>query len=162
MTKKTATTDNKKILLTKSGYDKLVAELEDLKNVGRKEVAARLKEAISYGDLSENAEYDEAKNQQAFLEARIEELEEQIKNAEVVADKKTGEIQIGSTVELLRTGDKESVQYQIVGVTEADILSHKISNESPVGAAIIGKKTKDTVTVKTPGGEEEYKIVSVK
>ena len=162
MVKNIAQDEAKKILLTKAGYQKLIEELDQFKNVGRKEVAARLKEAISYGDLSENAEYDEAKNQQAFLEARIEELEEQVKNAEVVEDKKTDEVQIGSKIVLKRTSDKHEQEYFIVGVTEANILSHKISNESPVGAAVIGKKAKTKVVVKTPGGEEEYTIVSVK
>lgn len=162
MAKNAVQDETKKILLTKAGYQKLVEELDQLKNVGRKEVAARLKEAISYGDLSENAEYDEAKNQQAFLEARIDELEEQVKNAQVVEENKTDEVQIGSQVVLKRSSDGEEHEYYIVGVTEANILNHKISNESPVGAAIIGKKAKTKVSVETPGGAEEYVIVSVK
>jgi len=160
---KTKTTDDntKKFLLTKAGLQKLVDELEQLKNTGRKEVAAKLKEAISYGDLSENAEYDEAKNQQAFLESRIIELEEKVKYAEIIEDKKTDEVQIGSVVKMKRLDDNDEHEYTIVGSTEADILSHKISNESPVGAAIIGKKAKDKVAVKAPGGEYEYQIMKV-
>lgn len=159
---KKAEDTTKKFILTKKGLQKLVDELEQLKTVGRKEVADRLKEAISYGDLSENAEYDEAKNQQAFLEARINKLEEQIKYAEVIEDdKKTGEVNIGSTVKLRRMDDGDEHEYAIVGSTEADILSHKISNESPVGAAILGKKAKDKVIVKAPGGDYEYEILKV-
>lgn len=162
MAKTPADDTQKKVLITQAGLDKLIAELETLKTVGRKEVAEKLKEAISYGDLSENAEYDEAKNQQAYLEARIIELEGQIKNAEIIEEKHTGEIQIGSVVTLKRTADGEEHEYTIVGSTEADILSHKISNESPVGMAILGKKAKQKVAVKAPGGEFEYQILAVK
>ena len=150
-----------KILLTATGLKKLQDELENLKTQGRKDVAQRLKEAIAYGDLSENAEYDEAKNQQAFLEARIVELEEQIKNAEVVAESKTGEVQIGSKVTLKCVEDGESHEYSIVGSTEADPMAHKISNESPVGKAILGKKVKEKVEIKAPGGEFTYEILKV-
>ena len=154
--------DAKKILLTKKGLQKLQEELDYLKNVSRKEVATRLQEAISYGDLSENSEYDEAKNQQAFVEGRILELEEQIKNAEIIKDlvSHSGVIQIGSTVVLQREGDTEH-EYTIVGSTEADPMMHKISNESPVGEAILGKKAKESVKIKAPGGQFTYKIVKV-
>ena len=156
-----ATKENK-VLLTKEGLKKLQAELDQLKKEGRKEVAARLAEAVSYGDLSENSEYDEAKNQQAFIEGRILELEDQVKNAEIISDKgETGMIQIGSTVTLQRKGEKEKHEYTIVGSTEADPMMHKISNESPVGSAILGKKAKDAVKVKAPGGEFEYSILKV-
>jgi len=154
--------DVKKVFVTAKGYEKLVEELKNLQTVGRKEVAARLQEAISYGDLSENAEYDEAKNQQAFLEARISELEDQIKNAEIIkeADTKTGIVQIGSTVTLkVKGGEKH--EYTIVGSTEADPMLRKISNESPVGEAVLGKKAKDKVTIVAPGGEFEYEILKV-
>jgi transcription elongation factor GreA len=159
-----AQTNTHGILVTTAGLKKIQEELNDLKTVSRKEVAKRLAEAISYGDLSENAEYDEAKNQQAFVEGRIAELEEQIKYAEIIDDKKgsvAGLVQIGSTVELQRADDKESHKYMIVGSTEADPIAHRISNVSPVGRAILGKKKKDTVMVKAPGGEFEYKILSV-
>ena len=152
----------KKVLLTKAGLQRIMDELERLKGAGRKEVAEKLKEAISYGDLSENAEYDEAKNQQAFLEARIIELEEQIKKAEIVEEKHTGEVTIGSVVTLRRTSDGDEHEYTMVGSTEADILSHKISNESPVGNAIMGKKAKDKVVVETPMGDLEYVVLKVK
>ncbi len=155
--------DNKQaVLLTKEGLRKLQEELDQLKTVGRKEVADRLAEAISYGDLSENSEYDEAKNQQAFVEGRILELEEQIKNAQIVESStvEKGVIQIGSKVTLKRKGS-DTHEYSIVGSTEADPMAHKISNESPVGAAIIGKKAKDKVKVKAPGGTFEYEIQKV-
>ncbi len=156
-------TDNsKKILLTAKGLKKLQDELEDLKTRGRKEVAQRLKEAIAFGDLSENAEYDEAKNQQAFIEQRIAILEEQIRNAEVVEESKIAGniVQIGSKV-VLKQDDMQH-EFRIVGATEADVMAHKISNESPVGAAILGKKKGDTVKVNAPGGEFEYKILEIK
>jgi transcription elongation factor GreA len=153
---------NKKILLTAAGLQKLQDELQTLKTAGRRDVADRLKTAIEFGDLSENAEYDEAKNQQAFVEARISELEAQLRNVEVVEESKTGAIQIGSTVTLKMKGEKEERKFTIVGSTEADSLVHKISNESAVGAAILGKKKGDKVTVKAAGGEYEYEIVAVK
>ncbi len=158
---KAGDTSAKKILLTAAGLQKLQDELENLKTQGRRQVAERLKEAIAYGDLSENAEYDEAKNQQAFVEGRILELEEQIKNAEVVEGKTEGIIQIGSSVTLQRKGDTEKHEYTIVGSTEADPLAHKISNESPVGEAILGKKKGEKVKVDAPGGEYEYEILKV-
>jgi transcription elongation factor GreA len=154
--------DQKVVLITKVGLDKLIAELAELKVKGRKDVAEKLRIAISYGDLSENAEYDEAKNQQAYLEARIIEIEGQIKNAEVIEEKHTGEIQIGSIVQIKRMVDGDDHEYTIVGSTEADILAHKISNESPVGMAILGKKAKDIVTITAPGGSYEYEVVAVK
>lgn len=151
-----------KVLVTKEGLKKLEEELQHLQTVARKEVSDRLAEAISYGDLSENSEYDEAKNQQAFVEGRILALEDQIKNAEIIveSDAAKGKIQIGSTV-TLRFGDKDT-EYTIVGSTEADPIQHKISNESPVGAAILGKKAKDKVMVKAPAGEIEYEVLKVK
>lgn len=156
-----ATTDNK-VLLTEEGLKKLQDELEQLKTTGRKEVADRLAEAISYGDLSENSEYDEAKNQQAFVEGRILELEEQIKNAEIITEeKKKGVVQIGSTVKIKRVGGAEEREYTLVGSTEADPSMHKISNESPVGAAILGKKKGVTVDVVAPGGNFQYEILGV-
>ena len=156
------TNDQNAVLLTKAGLAKLEAELEQLKTSGRKEVSDRLAEAISYGDLSENSEYDEAKNQQAFIEGRILELEDQIKNAEIIEDKggEKGTVKIGSVVTMAREGEK-AAEYTIVGSTEADPMSHKISNESPVGEAILGKKAKDKVKVQAPGGVFEYAISKV-
>ena len=144
MAKKDTTEPAKKVLVTKEGLKKLEEELKQLTEVRRKEVADRLAEAISYGDLSENSEYDEAKNEQAFVELRIKELEEQIKSAEIIKESQTvqkGVIQIGSTVKLKHPNGEEH-EYTIVGSTESDPMMHKISNESPVGQAIIGKKAK--------------------
>lgn len=156
------TNDQNVVLLTKEGLAKLEEELNTLKTTGRKEVSARLAEAISYGDLSENSEYDEAKNQQAFIEGRIIELEDQIKNAQIIEDSGSdkGLIKIGSMVTLKREGG-ETIEYTIVGSTEADPMAHKISNESPVGEAILGKKAKDKVKVQAPGGLFEYTISKV-
>lgn len=163
MAKATDTTSNK-VLLTTQGFEKLKIELEHLKTQGRRDVAARLKEAISYGDLSENAEYDEAKNQQAFIEGRILELEEQVKNVEIISESeiKAGIIQVGSTITLQRDGSEETHEYTIVGSTESDPIQHKISNESPVGEGIIGKKEGATVTIEAPVGKINYKILKVK
>ncbi len=154
--------DHQKVLVTAAGLKKLKEELEQLKTTGRKQVADRLAEAISYGDLSENSEYDEAKNQQAFIEGRITALEDQIKFAQIIEDSKIQHevVQIGSTVKLKRKGD-ETHEYTIVGTTEADSLMHKISNESPIGSAILGKKKKTKVMVDAPGGQFEYEILSV-
>lgn len=153
-------------LVTKEGLKKLEQELESLKTVRRKEVAERLKEAISYGDLSENSEYQEAKNEQAFIEGRILELEQMIKNAKIISDSKTAgkgkDIQIGATVTIKnKTDNDDPIEYTIVGSTEADPLDHKISNESPVGRALLGKKKGDVVDVKTPAGPYKYEVVKV-
>jgi transcription elongation factor GreA len=160
---KKITDNSKKILVTQKGLQKLEEELTYLKDVKRKEVAERLKEAISYGDLSENSEYDEAKTEQSFVEYRISELQEQIKYAEVIKESKesSGIIQIGSTVMLKLQETGEQHEYTIVGSTEADPIMHKISNESPVGKAILGKKVKDTVEIKAPGGMFQYEIMNV-
>lgn len=153
-------------LVTKEGLKKLQDELEHLKTVKRKEVASRLKEAISYGDLSENSEYQEAKNEQAFIEGRILELEQMIKNAKIISDKKaatrTKDVQIGTTVTVRnKTDGDEPVIYTIVGSTEADPLDQKISNESPVGKALLGKKKGDTIDVSTPAGAFKYEVLKV-
>lgn len=153
-------------LVTKEGLKKLETELDELKNVKRKEVAERLKEAISYGDLSENSEYQEAKSDQAFVEGRILELEQMIKNAKIISEKKSStkskEIQIGSDVTIVNKTDRDDpISYTIVGSTEADPLEQKISNESPVGKALLGKKKGDTVEVSTPGGKYKYEVMKV-
>jgi len=158
---------NEKVtLVTKGGYKKLVEELENLKNVKRREVAARIKEAISYGDLSENSEYEEAKNEQAFTEGRILELEEKVKSAEIIDEKKKAgkkSVQLGSTVIVRNRSVKGSkpVQYIIVGSTEAD-YGNKISNESPVGNALLDKGIGDKVKVIVPVGVMEYEIINIK
>lgn len=154
-------------LVTKEGLKKLKEELGLLKTVRRKEVAQRLKEAISYGDLSENSEYEEAKNEQAFVEGRIIELEQKIKNAKIISEKKVTlkrgkEIDIGSTVTVRNKTERDDPEmYTIVGSTEADPLEHKISNESPIGRAIIGKKKGDVVNVEAPAGKFRYEILKV-
>jgi len=158
--------DDKVTLITKEGLDKLVEELNFLKEVKRKEVAERLKEAISYGDLSENAEYEEAKNEQAFVEGRILELEEKVKYAVIIDEsaKKGVIVQLGSKVVIQNMSGKVKTEeeYTIVGSTEADPINHKISNVSPVGKALLDRRSGEVVKVVAPAGVIEYKIVKVK
>ena len=152
-----------KQFLTKKGYEERVALLENLKVVRRKEVAQKLKEAREQGDLSENAEYDAAKDEQRDIEAQIVELENILKNAEIIQDndKSKDKIKMESVVKLHDVEYDEDIEYTIVGSSEADSLNNKISNESPLGAALIGKKVGDTVKIEAPVGEIEYKIISV-
>lgn len=155
----------KEVLVTKAGLDKLKSELKSFQEVRRKEVASRLKEAIAYGDLSENSEYEEAKNEQAFVEGRIVELEQMVIHAKIITDDKRGEdtVQIGTTVTVQNiTEEDEAETYTIVGSTEADPIAHRISNESPIGSAILGKAKNDVVKVKVPAGVFEYKILKIK
>lgn len=157
---------DKVTLVTREGLEKLKEELNYLKEVKRKEVAERIKEAISYGDLSENSEYEESKNEQAFLEGRILELEEKIKHAKIIDErhKKTASVQIGSKVVISTTDSKGALreqEYTIVGSTEADPLSFKISNESPVGRALLERKVGDLVKVKVPAGQIQLKVLKV-
>ena len=153
----------KKNILTYAGLKKLEEELHDLKVVKRKEVAGKIKEAREQGDLSENAEYDAAKDEQRDIETQIAELEEILKNAEVVQDNNTDKdaIKMESVVKLHDVEYDEDIEYVIVGSSEADSLNNKISNESPLGAAMLGKKVGDTVKVEAPAGVIEYKIISV-
>lgn len=157
--------DGKKVtLVTREGLDKLKAELNYLKTVKRREVAERIKEAISYGDLSENSEYEEAKNEQAFVEGRILELEEKVKHARIITERhKMKSVQLGSTVHLLNlTKNREEPEvFTIVGSTEADPFAGKISNESPVGSALLDKQKGDAVKVVVPAGNVEYRIVKI-
>ena len=155
--------EEKKNLLTYAGLKKLEDELHDLKVVKRKEVAEKIKEAREQGDLSENAEYDAAKDEQRDIEARIEELEKILKNAEVVVEEEADldKVSIGCSVKILDCEFEEELEYKIVGSTEANSLKGKISNESPVGKALLGKKVGDTVTVETPAGEFSYKVLSI-
>lgn len=161
-----AATDSSQVLLTQEGLDNLKKELEHLTKVKRKEVADRLKEAISYGDLSENSEYEEAKNEQAFVEGRIIELEKKIKNAKIISGKKskTASVQVGSTVTIIpATGaKKEKEVFTIVGSTEADPMNSRISNESPIGEALIGKTKGEIVDIIVPAGKIKYKISDLK
>ncbi len=157
--------NTKEVLVTKAGLDKLKTELKEFQEVRRKEVAARLKEAIAYGDLSENSEYEEAKNEQAFVEGRIVELEQMIANAKIITDDKRGEdtVQIGVTVTVQNLTENDAPEtYTIVGATEADPMAYRISNESPIGSAILGKAKNDVVKVKVPAGVFEYKILKIK
>ena len=156
--------DDKAVLVTKVGLTKLVDELKEYKEVRRKEVAARLKEAIAYGDLSENSEYEEAKNEQAFVEGRIVELEKMIKNAQIITDDKSGQdtVQIGTTVTVQNVTENDDAEtYTIVGSTEANPIESKISNESPIGSALLGKTKGDMIKVKVPAGVFEYKILKI-
>lgn len=155
----------KKNILTEEGLAKLEDELQDLKVVKRKEVAAKIKEAREQGDLSENAEYDAAKDEQRDIEIRIEEIEKILKNAEIVTneDVDANAINIGSTVRIKDLEFDEEMEYKIVGSTEADVLGNKISNESPVGVALIGSKVGDTIEIETPSGEMvQYEILEIK
>lgn len=155
--------DVKKNVLTYEGLKRYEDELQDLKVNKRKEIALKIKEAREQGDLSENAEYDAAKDEQRDIEARIEELEALLKNAEVFdadeADKNT--VTIGCRVKILDKEFKEEMEYKIVGSTEANSLEGFISNESPVGQALLGKKVGDTVTVETQAGSIKYKVLGI-
>lgn len=151
-------------LLTREGLKKVQEELDYLKNVKRKEIAERIKEAISYGDLSENSEYEDAKNEQAFCEGRILELEEKIKHAKVITEHKQAKvIQLGSKVSVKNFSSKTEgkEEYTIVGSTEADPLNQKISNESPIGHALLDHKVGDIVTVTVPAGVFDYKVLRI-
>jgi len=151
------------ILITKEGLEAIKVELDNLKNVRRKEVAQRLKEAISYGDLSENAEYEEARNEQAFVEGRILVLDQQIKHAKIISGTKkhVKVVQVGHTVVLRNKANSQKEQYIIVGSTEADPLKGKISNESPVGKSILGKGIGEKVTLAVPEGQASYEILKI-
>lgn len=155
---------NKEVVLTYEGLQKLEQELEFLKAVKRREVAERIKQALSFGDLSENSEYDEAKNEQAHVEGRIVQLENMLKNAKVIDedDVKTDVVSVGSKVTILDMEFKEEVEYYIVGSAEANPGQFKISNESPVGSALMGKKKGTVVDVVVPDGIVKYKILSIK
>ena len=153
----------KKNILTYEGLKKYEEELQDLKVVKRREVAEKIKEAREQGDLSENAEYDAAKDEQRDIEARIEELEKILKNAEVVDEDEVDleVINIGCKVKILDVEYNEELEYKIVGSTEANSLKGKISNESPVGRALIGTKVGDVITVETQAGAFQYKVLEI-
>ena len=155
---------NKEVVLTFEGLKKLEQELEYLKTVKRREVAERIKQALSFGDISENSEYDEAKNEQAQVEGRILQLEGMLKRAKVIDedDIKTDVVSIGSKVSIFDMEFEEEVEYYIVGSTEADPSKYKISNESPVGKALIGKAKDEIVEVQVPDGVIKYKIIDIR
>jgi len=151
------------ILLTQEGYERLEKELHNLIHVKRREIAKRIKNAREFGDITENSEYDDAKNEQAFIEGRIKEIEIMLRNARIVKDDEiTGDtVTLGTTVELREEETGEEFAYTIVGSAEADSLNFKISNESPIGKAIIGHKKGDTVKVEVPSGMMRYTILSI-
>ena len=154
---------DKKHILTYAGLKQYEDELQNLKVVRRKEVAQKIKEAREQGDLSENAEYDAAKDEQRDIELRIEELEKLLKNAEVVVEEEidVNKINIGCKVKLLDVGYDEEMEFYIVGSTEANSLQNKISNEAPVGRALIGKSVGDVVDVETQAGIIQYKVLEI-
>ena len=161
---KTMKAEIKKNVMTYEGVKALEDELEDLKVNRRKDVAQKIKEAREQGDLSENAEYDAAKEEQREIEARIEEIEKILKNAEVVDAEDTAKdnsITLGCTVKIYDEEFKEELEYKIVGSTETDIANNKISNESPIGKALIGKKEGNKIKVESPSGELKFKILKV-
>ena len=154
----------KDVILTPEGLEKLKAELEDLTTNKRREVAERIKDAREYGDISENSEYDDAKNEQAMLESRIAAIEEKLRSATVVKAEElsTDVVQVGSAVHVKDAESGKSVQYTIVGSAEADPAQKKLSNESPVGRALIGHKRNDVVQVQLPNGKQrELKITKI-
>ncbi len=154
----------KEVILTPEGYKKLQEEIEHLSTVRRREVAERIRVAREFGDIAENAEYDSAKNDQAHLEARIAMLEERLKNARVVTKKeiRSGEVSVGTKVRLKDMSSNKTVEYHIVGSAEANPAEMKLSNESPVGKAIIGRKKGDVVEVAAPRGALKFKILEIK
>ena len=155
--------EERNIVLTTDGYNKLDEELKYLKGPKKMKVAERIKIAREFGDLSENSEYDDAKNEQALLEARIQEIENTLRVAKVVDDDEISvrKVGIGTSVKVHDYEFDEDITYGIVGATEVDLSNNKISNESPVGKALIGAKKGDEVDVETPGGVMKYKVLSI-
>lgn len=156
-------TSNKEVILTYEGLKKLEEELEFLKGVKRREVAERIKQALAFGDISENSEYDEAKNEQAQMEGRIVQIENMLKNAKVIDEDEvsTEKVSLGSKVKLLDVEFDEEVEYYIVGSTEADPTKFKISNESPVGSSLMGRNIGDEVEVTVPDGIIKFKVLEI-
>jgi|SRR3989339_1255708 len=154
---------NKEVVLTYEGLKKLEDELEQLKGAKRREIAERIKQALSFGDISENSEYDEAKNEQAHLEGRIVQLEVMLKHAKVIDedDIRTDSVSIGCKVVVLDVEYNEETEYHIVGSTEADPSNFKISNESPVGYALLGKKKGEEFEVLVPDGLLKFKVIEI-
>lgn len=151
------------VLLTKEGYEKIKAELDELVSVTRREVAERIKEAREFGDISENAEYDAAKNEQAELEERIVKLEKMVRQAKIIDAGKSshGKVNVGSKIKVKDITKKKTVEFTIVGATEADPFEGKISNESAVGSGLIGHKVGDKVEIEVPDGKRKYEILSI-
>ena len=155
--------ENKEIIVTREGYDKLQAQLDELKTVKRKEIADRIRVALGFGDLSENSEYDEAKTAQSENEDKILQLENKIRHAKVVDDSEidTKTVQVGNTVKIFDMDFDEESIYTIVGPTEVDLDNNKISNESPIGSALLGAKKNQIVEVNAPAGVMKFKILSI-
>ena len=151
------------VILTREGLEQLEQELENLRTVKRTEVKERLKEAIALGDLSENSEYDDAKNEQAFMEGRILELEKMIRNAKIIEDgqMQEGTITVGSLVTVKDIEFDEITEYRLVGTVEADPMNNRISNESPVGRALLGHKAGDIIDVEVPAGVIQLEIIEI-
>ena len=156
--------EEKEVILTQEGFNNIEKELEYLRTEKRAEIAERIKVALGFGDLSENSEYDEAKNAQAENEAKIAELENKVRYAKIIDEKDidTKTVQIGNTVKLYDEEFEEEVEYTIVGSTEVDLSQNRISNESPIGIALLGAKKGSSVEVDAPAGKIKYKILSIK
>jgi transcription elongation factor GreA len=154
----------KEVILTQEGLKKLEEELEHLKSVKRREIAERIKVAIGYGDISENSEYEDAKNEQAFIEGRVITLEKLLRNARIInnEDVNTDKVSVGAIVTLKDLEFGEIVEYNIVGTAESDPFENKISNESPVGKAILGKARGTKVDITVPAGTIQYEIIDIK
>ena len=154
----------KEVILTPEGYERLKQEIEELSTIKRREVAERIRIAREFGDIAENAEYDDAKNEQMLLEHRIATLEERMRDARVISKKDIAKdvVSVGSTVKLRDMGANKTVEYRIVGSAEANPAEHKLSNESPVGKAIMGKKKGEVVEVAAPRGALKFKILEIK
>lgn len=155
--------EEKEVLLTQEGYENLDKELNYLKTEKRAEIAERIKVALGFGDLSENSEYDEAKNSQAENEVRIAELENKLRHAKIINEKDidTDTVQVGNKVKVLDVEFDEKIEYTIVGSTEVDLAENRISNESPLGEALLGAKKNQTVEVNAPAGVMKYKILAI-
>ncbi|MBQ9297433.1 MAG: transcription elongation factor GreA [Clostridia bacterium] len=155
--------DDKEVLLTQEGYDNLEKELEYLKTEKRSEISERIRVALGFGDLSENSEYDEAKNAQAANEIKIAELENKLRYAKIIDESEidTKTVQVGNKIKVLDMEFDEELEYTIVGSTEVDLSQNKISNESPIGAALLGAKKNQVVEVNVPAGIMKYKVLSI-
>ncbi len=154
---------DKEVFLTQDGFHKLENELESLKTIKRREVAERIKQAIEFGDISENSEYEDAKNEQAFIEGRILTLEKMLRNVRIIEHEQNDSnyVHIGATISIKEMESGDEFQYTIVGSAEADPTNNRISFESPVGKAIMGKKRGDVIEIDVPAGKVNYKILSV-
>ncbi len=156
--------DEKEVLMTQEGYDNLEKELEYLKTEKRTEISERIKVALGFGDLSENSEYDEAKNAQAENEMKIAEMENKLRYAKIINESEidTKTVQVGNKVKIYDMEFDEELEYTIVGSTEVNLAENKISNESPIGKALIGAKKNQVVEAQTPGGLAKYKVLEIK